>query len=251
MSGHSKWSSIKHKKGAADAKRGAIFTKHARMVTLAAKQGGGDPEMNPTLRMEIDRAKAANMPNANIDRARKKGTGELKDESVITEATYEAYGPGGTALMMHSVTDNKNRALNDIRSIVTKHGGNFGESGSVGWMFERRGYIVIELPQEKSNDEIELAAIDAGAIDIEVSNEMIEVYTEPTELGKVRDTLTTEGLTVKSAELGMFAKENIEISNEATAKKIINLMEKLEDNEDVANIWSNFDISEEVLEKIM
>lgn len=251
MSGHSKWHSIKHKKGAADAKKGAIFTRHARMIALAAKNGGGDPEMNPALRMEIDRAKGVNMPNLNIERAIKKGTGEDKEGAEIVEVTYEAYGPGGTAFMIHSVTDNKNRALNNIRTIVSKHGGNFGAGGSVGFLFEQRGVITVEISQGKSADDIELAAIDAGAMDTQVSKNEIEIHTGVRDLGKVRDALQGIGVAIKSADLRMVAKDEVAITDEKTAEKIIKLMDALEGDEDVSNIYSNFDISEEILEKIV
>lgn len=251
MSGHSKWHSIKHKKGAADAKKGAIFTRHARMIALAAKNGGGDPEMNPSLRMEIERAKAVNMPNLNVERAIKKGTGEDKEGADIVEVMYEAYGPGGTAFMIHSITDNKNRALNNIRTIVSKHGGNFGASGSVGFLFEKRGVIVVALPQEKSADDIELAAIDAGAVDTQVSKNEIEIHTEARDLGKMRDALKSAGIATKSSELRMVAKDDIAVTDERTAEKIIKLMDALEDDEDVADVYSNFDISEDILEKIV
>lgn len=251
MSGHSKWHSIKHKKGAADAKKGAIFTRHARLIALAAKNGGGDQEMNPSLRMEIERAKGANMPNLNIERAIKKGTGEDKEGADIVEATYEAYGPGGIALMIHSVTDNKNRALNNIRTIVSKHGGNFGAGGSVGFLFEKKGVITVELPQEKNADDIELAAIDAGAADTQVSKNEIEIHTEIKDLGKVRDALKAAGVEIKSAELRMVAKDDIAVTDEKTAEKIIKLMNALEDDEDVADVYGNFDISEDILEKMI
>lgn len=250
MSGHSKWHQIKHKKGAADAKRGQIFTKYGRLITFSARTGGGDPEMNPSLRLIIEKAKADGLPNANIDRAIKRGTGELGDEKAIEEAVYEGYGPGGVALMIHTVTDNKNRALSSIRNIVTRRGGTLLAAGSVGWMFEQKGVLTIELPQEKNKEEIELAAIDAGAIDLDVSDNLIEIYTEPKLLAQVKKNLEAQKIKIKSAELNLIAKEEMKIDDIEKARKILALMDELEGDDDVTSISSNFNIPEEILEKI-
>lgn len=250
MSGHSKWHQIKHKKGAADSKRGQVFTKYGRLISFSARSGGGDPEMNPALRLIIEKAKADGLPNVNIERAIKKGTGELGDEKAIEEAIYEGYGPGGVALMIHSVTDNKNRALSSIRNIMTKSGGTLGAAGSVGWMFEQRGVLIIELPQSKNKEEIELAAIDAGATDLDVSDNLIEVYTAPKLLAQVKKNIEAQGIKVKSAELSLIAKEETKIEDIEQARRILALMDELEEDDDVTNISSNFNIAENILQMI-
>lgn len=246
MSGHSKWHSIKHKKAATDAKRGKIFTQHANLITIAARKGG-DPEMNPGLRLAIDNAKKANVPNNNIDRAIKRGTGELKGEAEIAEITYEGYGPAGTAVIVECLTDNKNRTYTNIRTIFNKKGGNLGSSGSVAWMFERKGVITVEA--KENTDEIELAAIEAGAEDIKVEGDLVEIHTDPSNLNEVNDKLKAQNIEIESAESLLVPKDSVKIENEEEAKKVLDFMEALEDDEDVSNVSSNFDISDELMEK--
>lgn len=246
MSGHSKWHSIKHKKGAADAKRGKMFTQHAKLIALAAQQGG-DPEMNPALRAAIDRAKLDNLPNMNIERAIKKGTGELKDGSVIMELTYEGYGPGSTAIYVKVVTDNKNRAVSNVRNIFTKHGGNLGEAGCVAWMFKKKGIITINI-EGKNLEDVEMVVIESGAEDMEVDNQLMTVYTAYQDLMNVKKALETAGLKTENADISFVATDTIKIEDPATAKKILKLMESLEEDEDVTSVSSNFDIPETVME---
>ena len=248
MSGHSKWHSIKHKKGAADAKRGKIFTQHAKMIALAA-QTGGDPEMNPALRSAIDRAKMDNLPNNNIERAIKKGTGELKDGSVLVETGYEGYGPGGVAILVKAITDNKNRTLPNVRQCFSKCGGKLGSEGCVSWMFEQKGIILINIAG-KNMEEVEMAVIEAGAEDMEADNETMTVTTAFEDLGKVRDALIVAGFKIESAKADYVAKEQVKIDDESTANKIIRLMDALDEDEDVTEVAGNFDISEEILEKL-
>jgi len=248
MSGHSKWHSIKHKKGAADAKRGKIFTRHAKLITIAA-QSGGDPDMNPSLRMAIDNAKKANVPNSNIDKAIKRGTGEDKGVAQIEEVIYEGYGPGGTAVFVECLTDNTNRTYTNIRTIFGKRGGNLGKSGSVSRMFERKGIIEIML-KGLNADEIELAAIDAGAEDIQNNGEIITIYTNPSELSTVVNKLKETGLEAENAETQLIPNQMVTVTDEDTAKKILDFIEALDEDMDVNNIASNFDISDELMEKL-
>jgi len=248
MSGHSKWNSIKHKKGAADAKRGKIFTKHAHLIAIAAK-GGGDPEANPNLRMAIDNAKKENVPNVNIEKAVKRGTGELKDAAEISEMTYEGYGPGGTAVIVECLTDNKNRSLTNVRTIFGKKGGNMGNTGSVAWMFDRKGLIILKK-EGVDLDEAELAAIDGGAEDVQREDETLEIYTQPTDLNAVATKLKAAGFEIEKAELILIPNQIVKIEDEETAKKILEFMEALDDDQDVSEVTSNFDISDELMEKI-
>ncbi|MBU0577342.1 YebC/PmpR family DNA-binding transcriptional regulator [Patescibacteria group bacterium] len=249
MSGHSKWHSIKHKKGAADAARGKVFTRHANLITIAARQGGGDPDMNPALRLAIDNAKKENVPNANIERAIKRGSGESKDAAEIFELTYEGYGPGGTAVIVECLTDNKNRTLTNVRTIFNKRGGNLGESGSVAWMFERKGVITMNT-EEKDPDEIELAAIDAGAADTEREDGIMQIYTTPNELTTVADSLKNAGFEADQAEVLLVPNQTVNIEDENTAKKILDFIDAIEEDPDVSNVSGNFDISDELMEKI-
>lgn len=248
MSGHSKWHSIKHKKAATDAKRGKIFTQHANLITITARKGG-DPDMNPGLRLAIDNAKKANVPNSNIERAIKRGTGELKGEAEINELTYEGYGPAGIAVIVECLTDNKNRTYTNVRTIFNKKGGNLGESGSVAWMFDRKGLITINnegLDQEK----LELAAIDAGAEDIKTEGNLTEIFTIPNKLTDVNEKLKKIDFSSESADVQLIPKEEMKIEDETTAKKILEFMDALEDDPDVANVSSNFDIKDELMEKM-
>ena len=248
MSGHSKWHSIKHKKGAADAKRGKIFTRHAKLITIAAR-GGGDPEMNPGLRLAIDNAKKDNVPNANIDKAIKNGTGELKDAAEINEVTYEGYGPGGTAIIVECLTDNKNRSLTNVRTIFGKRGGSLGNSGSVAWMFDRKGTIALNL-EGKDPDEAELAVIDAGAEDVERADSILQITTDPTELSAVSDVLKGAGYNLEKSELTLIPNQTISIEDEATAQKIFDFLDALDDDMDVSNVSGNFNISDALMEKL-
>lgn len=248
MSGHSKWHSIKHKKGAADAKRGKIFTVHAKLITMAARDGG-DPDMNPALRSAIDNAKGANVPNANIDRAVKKGTGEDKDAAVISEVMYEGYGPAGIAIYVQALTDNKNRTVANVKSILSKNGGNMGTAGSVSYLFHKKGIVMIKADPSKLED-IELTAIDAGAEDIKSEGDTVEVYTDPTALHAVKAKLEESGFEIESAEITFIPENEVNIDDEVKARKVLKLMEALEEDEDVTNVFSNFDISEELMEQV-
>ena len=246
MSGHSKWSTIKRKKGAEDAKRGKIFTKLGRNITLAARSGG-DPAFNPVLRMAIEKAKAANMPKDNIARAIKRGTGELGGGE-LTEITYEGYAPHGVAMLMQCLTDNKNRTLSEVRRVFNKSGGNLAEAGAVGWMFDAKGYITVS-PGDMDSDDIFMLAVEAGADDVEISDDVIEIYTAPSDLHAVREALEAEGLKVEEAELSKFAKNEIELGVKETLS-ILNLIELLEDLDDVDKVYSNLAISDDALAQL-
>jgi len=239
MSGHSKWSTIKRKKGAADAKRGAIFTRLSKDITLASKEGGGDIEMNPTLRLAVKKAKTSNMPSANIDKAIKKGTGDLpgiKYENYV----YEGYGPSGVAIMMEVMTDNKNRTVPEIRHIMSKNGGNLGESGCVNWMFEKKGSITINKTDSISEEEIIEVSIDIDAEDFIVEDDCYEITTEPDNFNKAVEYLDSKGYDYEG-ELGLIPINMVKVS-ENDAKSIIKLLELLEDNDDVQKIYSNFEV---------
>jgi YebC/PmpR family DNA-binding regulatory protein len=242
MSGHSKWSSIKHKKGAADAKRGKIFTKIIKEIMVAARAGGGDLEGNPRLRTALLKAKASNMPKDNIDRAIKKGTGDLEG-AVYTEIAYEAYGPSGVALLIEVLTDNKNRTAADIRNILSKGGGNLGETGCVSYMFTRRGIIAIDS-NKYSEDDIMTASLDAGAEDITNDNETIEVLTGPDEFEAVLKALEDSGIENTFAEVTMVPDTRITLDKVKT-QKALKLIENLEDNDDVQNVAANLDIPQD------
>ena len=241
MSGHSKWSTIKRQKGAKDAKRGAIFTKLGNAIAIAAR-GGADPEMNFSLRLAIDKAKGANMPMANIQRSIDRGSGKLGGET-IAEVMYEGYGPGGVAILVECATDNINRTLPDVRSAFVKHGGNLAEKGAVAFQFERKGVIRVK----GSGDELTLQAIDAGAEDVEEENGESVILTDPKQLAQVRDNLRQQNLEILDAELAYVPKNSVEITDEATAGKIIRLMEALDELDDVTATHTNFDIPEGVL----
>jgi len=241
MSGHSKWHSIKHKKGALDAKRGKLFTKFIKEITVAARSGGGDPDANARLRKAILDAKAGNMPNETIDRAVRRGTGE--EEGVnYEEITYEGYGPGGVALMVQSMTDNRNRTVAEIRHIFSKNGGNLGESGSVGWMFEKKGYIVVEKAA-KSEEELFEVAIDAGADDLRDDEDNFEIITSPDAFDAVLTAVKGAGVEPQVAEVEMVPQNYIKLEG-ADARQMLKLMEALEDHDDVQKVSANFDISE-------
>jgi YebC/PmpR family DNA-binding regulatory protein len=247
MSGHSKWHNIRVKKGAADAKRGKIFTRHAKLIEIVA-QKGGDPSMNPSLRVAIDNAKADSVPNANIERAIKKGSGELKGDR-MEEVVYAGYGPGNTALLIECLTDNKNRTLSNIKVALTKNGGSFAESSSVLWMFERKGVVTAKDPRSKSQDpnDLELGLIDAGAEDIEHDDDMLSVTTDMTNWTKVRDYLKQNGFEVQSAGLKYMPMQKAEIKDLATAQKLMHMIDVIEEDDDVSEVHTNADISEEVM----
>jgi len=246
MSGHSKWSTIKHKKGAADAKRGRLFTKLIREITMAAKQAGGAPESNPRLRKAIDDAKALNMPADNIKRAVQRGTGELPGVS-YEEITFEGYGPGGTAILVETLTDNKNRTLPEIRTIFSKHGGNLSESGSVRFLFQKKGYIAIEK-DKASEDVVMEAAIEAGADDVTTTDQYHEIQTAPDNFEQVRKQLEAKGLPLAVAEISMIPTTEVAL-DARKADQMVRLMEAIEDHDDVQNVWANFDFAEAPAEK--
>ena len=242
MSGHSKWSSIKHKKGAADARRGKVFTKIIKEIMVAARTGGGDPEGNPRLRTALLKAKASNMPKDNIDRAIKKGTGDLEGVD-YTEITYEAYGPSGVALLIEVLTDNKNRTAADIRNILSKGGGNLGETGCVSYMFTRRGVIAVD-GNKYSEDDVMAASLDAGAEDITNDNETIEVLTGPEEFEAVLKALEDSEIENTFAEVTMVPDTQVTLEKDKTLKAL-KLIENLEDNDDVQNVATNLDIPQD------
>jgi len=249
MSGHNKWSSIKHKKGAADAKRGKIFTKIIKEIIVAARAGGGDPEMNPRLRTAVAAAKAANMPKDNIERGIKKGTGDLDGVS-YEEYSYEGYGPGGTAIMLDIMTDNKNRTAADIRHIFSKGNGNLGENGCVAWIFETKGVIICERAKVDAEALFELA-LEAGAEDVidEAGEEIIEIYTAPESFEDVRQELERAGVEMASAAVDKIPSNTVDLKDKH-AEQMLRLMDNLEDCDDVQKVYSNFDIDEALLEKL-
>ncbi len=243
MSGHSKWSTIKRKKGAADARRGQLFTKLTREITVAAKEGGGDPDSNFRLRLAVQRARTENMPLDNIQRAIQKGTGGGPDGAQYEEITYEGYGPNGVALLVQALTDNRNRTVAEVRSMFTKSGGSLGEAGSVGWMFEPRGLIMIEPKSAEDPDEVTMAAIDAGADDVTVDDDgQVEVITSFEDLKHVQETLTGQGLNITSAETTMIPKTMMALDDKAI-EQALRLVERLEDLDDVQTVYTNLDLS--------
>ncbi len=247
MSGHSKWSTIKRKKGVADAKRGQLFTKLAREITVAARTGLPDPDANARLRIAVQKARSESMPKDNIDRAIARAVGDNGAEQ-YEEVYYEGYGPGGTAIMILTMTDNRNRTVGELRAALTRSGGNLGENGSVGWMFDQTGVITIPLVG-KDEDELALAAIEAGAIDFAVEEDVAEIYTDPTELHKVSEAITAMGYEVDNAELVMKPQTMLQPEPDQ-AVKAIRLLEKLEDLDDVQSVYSNLDISDDVLAQV-
>jgi YebC/PmpR family DNA-binding regulatory protein len=247
MSGHSKWHSIKHRKGAVDAKRGKIFTKLIKEITVATRLGGKDPDSNPRLRAAIAAAKAENMPKDNIERGIKKGTGELEGAS-FEEATYEGYGPGGVAVLVEVLTDNRNRAVADVRHLFERHGGSLGSAGCVAWMFSQKGLIV--LPRNQTDEEkLFEVALDAGAEDIVEGETEFEVITEASAFETVKTAIENAGLTYAFAEITMIPKTTTKLDGK-NAQQMLTLMELLEDNEDVNHVYANFDIPDEVMEAI-
>jgi YebC/PmpR family DNA-binding regulatory protein len=249
MSGHSKWSSIKHKKGAADAKRGKLFSKLSRAIIVAAREGGPDPAGNLALQNAIEKARSYSMPKDNIERAIAKGAGEGSDASAYETVVYEGYGPEGVAVVVEALTDNRNRTASDVRHLFSKHGGNLGATGAVVWQFERRG-VVLVAADDVDEDELVLTAAEAGAEDVERDGSSFQVTTPPDALASVRESLQTAGFTVESVALAMVPKTTVSIPDESTAKKVVRLVEGLEDNDDVQDVYANFDIPEDVLEAV-
>ncbi len=248
MSGHSKWANIKHRKGAQDAKRGNLFQKLVRAIIIAAKEGGGDPSMNMRLKTAIERAKAVSVPNDNIMRGIKRGTGEI-DGGQFDEILYEAYGPNGVAILIEILTDNRNRAASEMRTLLTRNGGSLGEAGSVAWMFERKG--VIEVSGKDLDEEaLMTVALEAGAEDLQNQGDGFLVYSEPSIFGQVRDALEKAGYVVTRAETEMVPKNTIMIENKEKAQKILRLMDLLEEHDDVQNAYGNFDIPDEIMESL-
>lgn len=246
MSGHSKWHTIKHKKGALDAKRGKIFTKLIKEITVAARTGGsGDIDSNARLRKAVSDAKAQNMPNDTIDRAIKRGTGELEGAS-YDEVTYEGYGPNGVAVMVDAMTDNRNRTVAEIRHIFSKNGGNMGESGSVAWMFDKKGYLVVDR-SARSEEELFEIAIEAGADDLQDEGDVFEIYTAPESFEAVHESLKAAGIEPQAAEVTMIPQNYIKLEG-PDAKTMLKLYDALEDNDDVQKVYANFDIDESEME---
>jgi YebC/PmpR family DNA-binding regulatory protein len=248
MSGHSKWSQIKHKKKIVDAKRGGLFTKILKEITVAARLGGGDPGGNARLRTVILKAKSSNMPGDNIERAIKKGTGELPGVT-YEDATYEGYAPGGVAVLVEVTTDNKTRTVAEIRNIFVKAGGQMGETGCVSWLFNRKGEITVGKDSVTEDDLMEMA-LDAGAEDMDSTGEYYAITTPPEALETVRSALEAKGVKVESAELNMIPLNTVKVDSEETAKKVLKLMETMEDQEDVQKVHANFDIPDDILEKV-
>lgn len=246
MSGHSRWAGIKHKKGAADAKRGKLFTKLIREITVAAKEGGGISEHNPRLRKAIEDSRAANMPMDNIQKAIARGTGELPGV-VYEETTYEGYGPGGVAILVEVTTDNKNRTTPEIRKIFTAHGGSLGESGCVAWMFQKKGYISVEK-SKFSEDKLMTMAIESGAEDFRSEDDLYEIVTAPTDFDKVKETLQAAGVPLLSAQLTRLPQNIVPVVS-SQAEQVLHIVEELEDHDDVKEVYANFDIPKEVMEK--
>ena len=248
MSGHSKWSSIKHKKAAKDAKKGKRFTKLIKEITVAARMGGGDINANPRLRTAVIAAKAASMPGDNIERAIKKGTGELEGVS-YEEVQYEGYGPGGAAILVHVLTDNKNRTVSEIRRLFAKYGGNLGESGCVAWMFDKKGLITVDK-SHIDEDRLMGLALDVGAEDVRDEDGLYEVLTRPENLEKVREHLEKEKVAMVTAQVSMIPKSTVTV-DERHAEQILKLTEELEDHDDMQNVAANFDIPNELMEKTL
>jgi YebC/PmpR family DNA-binding regulatory protein len=249
VSGHSKWSSIKHKKGAADAKRGKLFSKLSRAIIVAAKEGGGDPANNLALANAIEKARSYSMPKDNIDRAIAKGSGADADAAAFESIVYEGYGPNGVAVIVEALTDNRNRTASDVRHTFAKNDGNLGTSGAVLWLFERRGILLVTA-DGVDEDELILAAAEGGADDVALDGSTFEISVAPENLGAVREAVEAAGFAIENAELTMVPKTTVEVADEGDAKKILRLIDQLEDNDDVQDVYANFDIPERVLEAV-
>ena len=249
MSGHSKWSSIKHKKGAADAKRGQLFSKLSRAIIVAAKEGGPDPTGNLALQNAIEKARSYSMPKDNIERAIAKGSGADAEAASFETVVYEGYGPEGVAVLVEALTDNRNRTASDVRHAFTKYGGNLGTTGAVAWQFERRGVVLVPAG-DADEESVLVAAAEGGADDVELDGSSFVVTSAPESLSAVRQALEDSGFTVESVELAMVPKTTVAVSDESVARRIVKLVEGLEDTEDVQDVYANFDIPEEVLEAV-
>jgi YebC/PmpR family DNA-binding regulatory protein len=249
MSGHSKWSTIKHKKGAQDARRGKLFSKLSRAIIVAAKEGGGDPSANLALQNAVEKARSYSMPKDNIERAIARGAGADADAAAFETVVYEGYGPSGVAVLVEALTDNRNRTASDVRHVFSKHDGNLGTSGAVAWLFERRG-VVLVAADGVDEDELTLAAAEGGADDVSQDGSSFQVTSAPDQLSAVRQAIESAGFAVDSAELTMVPKTTVAVEDEAAAKKILRLMDALEENDDVQDVYSNFDIPEQVLEAV-
>ncbi len=248
MAGHSHWAGIKHRKGAQDAKKGKIFSKHAKAIITAARLGGGDPEMNLRLKYAIEKAKADNMPKDNIERAVKKGTGELEGSQFV-ELMYEGYAPGGVAVMIEALTDNRNRTAPEVRKILEKRGGNMGESGSVSWMFEKKASFLVK-GENLDEETLMEAALELGADDMQEEGEAFLILAEPQEFGTINNALRgTEGISVEQAEITMIPKNSVMLDLDS-AKTVLAVMEELDDHEDVQNVYANFEIPEELMDQL-
>jgi YebC/PmpR family DNA-binding regulatory protein len=249
VSGHSKWSTIKHKKGAADAKRGQLFTKLSKAIIVAAKDGGPDPANNLSLQNAIEKARSYSMPKDNIERAIARGAGTDADAASFETVIYEGYGPEGVAVLVEALTDNRNRTASDVRHTFAKHGGNLGTTGAVAWLFERRGIVLVE-GETVDEDELFLAAAEGGADDVERDGSVFQVSSAPEALATVRQAVQDAGFEIQAAELTMIPKTTVEVAEEAAAKKLIRLIEALEENDDIQEVSANFDIPEQVLEAV-
>jgi YebC/PmpR family DNA-binding regulatory protein len=247
VSGHSKWSTIKHKKGAADAKRGKLFSKLARAIIVAAREGGGDPATNLALQNAIEKARSYSMPKDNIERAIARGAGSDGDADAYEPIVYEGYGPSGVALIVEALTDNRNRTAAEVRHIFAKHDGNLGGSGSVAWLFDRRGVVLVSA-DGADEEELTLAAIDGGAEDVELDGTTFQVSSAPEALSAVREAIEGAGIEIESVEVALVPKTNVKVEDETAARKILRLMDALEENDDVQDVFANFDIPEAVLE---
>lgn len=250
MGGHSHWAGIKHKKAANDAKKGKIYTKLIREITIAAKIGGGDPDKNPRLRKAIDDAKEVNMPLDNVKRAIMRGTGQIPG-AIYEEVVYEGYGPNGIAVMIEATTDNKNRTFNELRVILERHGGNMGTNGCVSWVFERKGYITVEK-SAITEEELFNLAIESGAQDFknDADSEVYEIFTDPDSLNNVKTAIINKKIPIQSSDIEMIPKNEIVVNDEEKAKSIVDMMNELEEHDDVKNVYSNFDIPKQILDKL-
>jgi YebC/PmpR family DNA-binding regulatory protein len=249
MSGHSKWSSIKHKKGAADAKRGKLFSKLSRAIIVAAREGGADPDGNASLATAIQKARDASMPKDNIERAIARGAGTATEGEVYETVTYEGYGPEGVAVFVEALTDNRNRTAAEVRHVFARHEGNLGTSGAVAWLFERKGVLIVPADGVDEED-LMLVAADGGAEDVELDGSSFQVISAPDDLAAVRAALDDAGIAYESAELTMLPKTTVSVENESSAKKLVRLMDALEDNDDIQAVYANFDIPEGILERV-
>jgi YebC/PmpR family DNA-binding regulatory protein len=249
VSGHSKWSSIKHKKGAADAKRGKLFSKLSRAIIVAARDGGPDPASNLALANAIEKARSYSMPKDNIERAIARGSGAEADAAAFEQVVYEGYGPNGVAVIVEALTDNRNRTASDVRHVFAKNDGNLGGSGTVTWLFERRGIVLVDA-EAADEDELMLAAAEGGADDVSRDGSSFQVVSPPEQLSAVREAIETAGIAVESAELTMVPKTTVEVEEEGAATKVLRLIDALEENDDVQDVYSNFDIPERVLETV-